>query len=930
MINKTDLSGIWAFRLDKNCSGINSEFFNTVPDDTITLPSTTSQQHKGSPNPKAEQGFLTDEFAFEGFAWYYKNISLGNEITGRKTELFLERTRMTRLWINGCFAGEQTSLCSPHIYDISEYIKPGENRICVLVSNKDYPTKGGHMTSPDTQSNWNGITGEISLIFSEKDGLSNVKAYPDATDKTVTLFFSNVNSEKNIQIWGSSDSGQIIDSKIYTVSPDHPFAVVDLGENAQLWSEYSPVVYTLKAAVSGSNDILTVSFGLRNISSEGLDIKLNGNKIFLRGRHDGLIFPKTGAAPTDLEDWYVYLSKVKEWGLNHVRFHTCCPPEAAFKAADMLGIYLQPELPFWGTIAAPGDEGFNETEQDYLINEGLRILDTFGDHPSFLMMSLGNELWGSPERLNSIISRFKSFDNRHLYTQGSNNFQFYPNIQPEDDFFSGVRLSRERLIRGSYASCDAPLGFVQTSQPCTSHSYDKLIFPETSEEHSSDSCSEIEIQYGTGVKKVKVSANSSGLIPTKPIVTHEVGQYCSFPDLDEINQYSGPLKPRSLEIIKNRLSQNNLLSQAEKIHLSSGMLAFDCYKLEIEAALRSEYISGFQLLDLQDFTGQGVALVGMLNPFMEEKKFVKKYSLRKKWQGFCCDAAVLAELDSFVFTENTPVNIPVKLRYMQPDTLCSAAVRWSFGNESGELVLPEISSGLTNAGIISLSAPSSGKYTLSVQLINNGKLLSENSYDIYVFPKAEPELHICEPSVQGSSCVYIVSDVKTAQQLLENGEKVLLIPGSLPESVKGFYCTDFWCYTMFRTISESMGKEIPVGTLGLNIISSHPALKYTYSSFYSTPQWYSIVSASDCAVLDRTDEGFQPIVSVNDNFERCRKLGLLYEARSSNGRLMVCTSRLYDIADKPEVQALLKGIIEYMHSDSFAPEFEYSLNDLGL
>ena len=73
----------------------------------------------------------------------------------------------------------------------------------------------------------------------------------------------------------------------------------------------------------------------------------------LRGKHDGLIFPKTGYAPTDVNEWLRVLGIAKSYGINHYRFHTCCPPDAAFTAADLLGIYMEPELPFWGTIALP-------------------------------------------------------------------------------------------------------------------------------------------------------------------------------------------------------------------------------------------------------------------------------------------------------------------------------------------------------------------------------------------------------------------------------------------------------------------------------------------------------------------------------------------------------------------------------------------------
>lgn len=935
MIRKIDLSGEWGFRADEEMLGIKNEYFRLGANDSIILPTTTSIAHKGKPNPKAEEGFLTDSWAYEGNAWFYRTADLTAVSSEQTVKLYLERTRLTRLWVNGKPIGSRDSLCTPHVYDISEFAGTIAE-IAVCVCNTGYPTKGGHMTSPDTQSNWNGITGEISLIIGEKTCISRLDAYPDAASGKVRLGIGLEGTDcAEISVWGASSDGKTVDKQSFFLEAPNSEIIVELGDDASLWSEYSPVIYTLKAAINGSADISEVSFGLRSFTAEGMNFLNNGKKVYLRGKHDGMIFPFTGAAPTDVESWLKVLETSKKWGINHYRFHTCCPPDAAFTAADMLGIYMQPELPFWGTVSDENDENYNAAEQEYLIEEGKRILSCFGNHPSFVMMSLGNELWGSPERLNAILAEYHKFDDRHLYTQGSNNFQFFPNIQPEDDFFSGVRLSRERLIRGSYAMCDAPLGFVQTDQPNTSHSYDSLIFPEVSENSESE-CTEIEIQYGTGVKKVKVSSASSGLIPSKPIVTHEVGQYCSYPDFSEIKKYNGVLKARNFEIFKERLSKKGMLGLAEKFHLASGKLAQQCYKYEIEAAMRSEYISGFQLLDLQDFSGQGTALVGMLDAFMDKKEFADCL----EWCGYCSDAVILAELDSFVVTVGEKLSIPIKFRYMGEKPLIGKKLdyRLSCGEAviaDGELTVPDGFSGMGELGCINLEMTCGGKLTLTLRIDNvrtSGELpgYTCNSYELWAFSKPCGELALSGKSVKNGSTVYMTEDIGELTELLERGEKVLYFPSELRESVRGAYCTDFWCYPMFRSISESMGKELPVGTLGLLIDNDHPSLGGFESEYYSTPQWYNIVSRSKCAVLDDTPSDFLPIVQMIDNFERNHKLGILYEARAGSGKLMVCTSRLPEISDNPEVRSFAISILDYMHSDRFAPSYELDLEKLCL
>lgn len=941
MIRKIDISGKWEFRADEEMQGLDASYHTLGGDDTIILPSTTSLSKKGKPNTEAETGYLTDSYAYEGYAWYYKTVDLGSDWQGKNIQLLLERTRLTTVWINGMKAGSFDSLCTPHIYDITSLVTSGELRIAVMVSNTGYPTKGGHMTSPDTQSNWNGITGELSLIISDKQRLSDIQAYPDPENMSVKLRFELIGaSAAELTVTGSSSDGRYIEEQEFSVSGKNCEIEVYLGEDAVLWCEHNPVTYTLTVGAKGSLDSSSVTFGLRAFRADGMSFAINGTPVHLRGKHDGMIFPLTGAAPTDVEEWLRILGIAKSWGINHYRFHTCCPPEAAFIAADMLGIYMQPELPFWGTVTADGDENHNETEQQYLIEEGRRILRSFGNHASFVMMSLGNELWGSSERMAEILREYHTLDDRHLYTQGSNNFQFWPSILPEDDFFSGVRLSRDRLIRGSYATCDAPLGFVQTAEPNTSHCYDNLIHPETAGEASDGGAKEIEIQYGTGVKKVRIDSASAGLIPSKPVVTHEVGQYAVYPDFKEIEKYTGVLKARNFEIFRERLDEKGMLSQAEDFFKASGKLSAECYKLEAEAAMRSQLIAGFQLLDLQDFSGQGTALVGMLDAFMDSKGLIDK----DDWNGFCSDAVLLAELDSFIVTSGEKLEVPILFRYTGSELLEGKTVEWRLESNtktvsSGEISVPDGFYGLAKLGNVKISIPentSPQKLRLVLECHNirrENPFLSEdtrNFYDLWTYPQPQEAFSVVGKSEKDGSIVYITECLADAKKLLADGERVIYLPNETAESIEGFYCTDFWCYPMFRSISESMNKPVPVGTMGLLIDNTHPSLSGFPSEYYSTPQWYHIVSNAQCAVLDKTSSSCRPIVQMIDNFERNHKLGILYEAKIGRGKLLVCTSRLSEISTRPEVQAFTKSIVEYAHSDKFEPSYEASFEELSL
>lgn len=882
----------WKFRL----CGNDHPDINDVFNDTINLPSTVSAAEKAPLTDERSDGFLTDPRRFEGFAVYERTVDVHKD-DDCDVFLVMERTRTSSLYINGSHAGTQNSLCAPHRYDITGYVTGEPLKITVVIDNISCPVPGGHMTSQDTQTNWLGITGDIYIEYREKLRVENIRIFPDPESSSVTV-------KGKIQGGGSCCVTLSVDGFAgLTENVSGEFEIAYKMENAVLWSEHSPVCYTMKIQVG--RDEQFVAFGMRKFSVSGHGIMLNGEKIFLRGKHDGMIFPLTGAAPTDKKSWLRVMSTAKAHGINHYRFHTCCPPEAAFYAADELGIYMEPELPFWGTVEEELTEG-----QQYLVDEGFRILDAFGNHPSFFALSLGNELWGSDKRLNAILGNYKAYDSRPLYTQGSNNFQFWPRTLTNEDFFVGVRCSADRLFRGSYAMCDAPQGHIQTASPNTNYNYNDVIRPRTSSGDGDNSVRTIEIQYGTGVKTVTVDSSSGELIPEIPVVSHEVGQYFMYPNYEEKKKYTGVLKPYNYEIFRERLEKAGLLHLADKYFKASGKFAADLYKMEIETALRSKELSGFQLLDIQDFTGQGTAVVGILDPFMDSKGVISP----ENWRRFCSDRVILGCFPKFVYSSGENVSVEVMLY-----TYTGAAENFTKAVLELNGVRYELSSnktfknGVFSLGTVDITMPevkNPENFSLNITCGN-----SSNSYTFTVFPETE--------TVSG-----YVTDWETARNLLEKGENVLLFPDDIPEenTVEGTYCTDFWNYPMFRSISESMKKPLPVGTLGILADNRHPALSEFPSDICSSPQWYDVVTDSVSAILDGSP--IEPIVRVIDNCERNHSLGLIFEMRVLSGKLLVCTAGLHRKTDSLPCRWLLRSLTDHISSDKFQPSAEVSVEYL--
>lgn len=880
---KIDLSGQWQVKLD-------AEKQETMPQaypETMMLPGTTSAAGLGMPNPAKETGCLTDAYRFEGAAWFMRTFTAG-DWTGEQTMLTLERTRKTTVYLDGRPIGHQESLCTPHRYFLPP-VHAGEHTLVIRVDNTDYPTRGGHLTSPDTQSNWNGITGEISLTV----------AHTLLTDLTVRPDLRRGCLRVHGHIIGAPDgvAGIVLPGQMEHLLP-YRRGVLDgecpLKGNEAFWDEAHPEIHTISIDLDG--DVYETTFGLRDVRTLGRRLLINGRETFLRGKVDNLLYPKTGYTPTDVASWMTILGIAKEYGINHYRYHTACPPDAAFTAADLLGVYMAPELPFWGTVAEEGEEGYDERERDFLFQEGFRILREYGHHPSFLWLSLGNELWGSKDVLNRMMRAYREADDTKLYSSGANNYQFVPDVLDEENVFVGVRLGRERLIRGSYAMCDAPQGIVQTTAPESVSNYDASIVPETLGQ--SGEAGKVQIQYGTGVKEVDAQS-ADALIPDVPVISHEVGQYVFYPDFSEISRYTGPLKPRNIEAMRENLERAGLYGEHEAFFRQTGHLAVDCYKREIETLLRSREVSGFQLLDLQDYTGQGTALVGVLNAMMENKGLISA----EEWREFCAGTVVLGEFASFTGMMGEDIRFDVQISECDPEKQ-HTCIRCTLMDGERELCACDVAPGVRRGRLtdaVSVTFPAEC-YRDAMQERITGLTVAltladgtRNHYPIWLIPQVD--IRITREGIEkdGRMVAFVSAE--------EKADGAAIVVPSAEGQLPAEYCTDFWCYPMFRSISESMGKPVPVGTMGLSIDTASPLLKRFAQEDYTTPVWYAILQT---AHVQRLPADIHPAVQMIDNTERCARLGILYQQDG----VWHLTARLWEKPDAPTVRALAWSLWE--------------------
>jgi len=989
---KLSLNGNW------ECTFTDSD----IPSSDIMLPGTIQASGITPLNSKREEDTLTDEHAFEGIISLRKEVQI--PLGYDSYILTLERSRITRLYIDGQAVGTCDSLIAPHVYDISAFITKENTLIQIEADNKNYPCPGGHLTSRDTQTNWSGILGDMYIKCTNNTHIVSVNARTDYSKKVAILTLNtstsafdissqDMSSIKDASTYDTLDSSlginirtdliklkdeylnkdadpsifrkfrddidlaakstdldilkehleiakDIVKPQSFTISKGP--IVIDLEDKdgkVYEWDTFTPYLYAFTLDLCDSNGTILDSTrticGLRSFTTRENELLLNNRPIFLRGRHCGLLFPMTGFAPMNACGWLYDMMISRRWGINHYRFHSCTPPDAAFLAADLLGIVIQSEMEIWGSWLMEDEEGYDATMQQYLTIEGYRMISLFASHPSFCMFGCGNELWGNPKALGKLLAGFKMINPDLLYTQGSNTFQFSPNIQPEDDFFVGVRFSTDRLIRGSYAMCDAPQGHIQTMAPTANINYDANIRPDLISSYGADTISDntkndafdnagydkastTTIQFGTTVKEVTLTSQDE-LIPFIPVISHETGQFETYPDYDEISHYTGVLKAYNIADLKDKAQKSGLLPYAHDFFINSGTLAMQCYKHEMEDALASTYLAGTQLLDIQDYTGQGTALIGVLNSLMEDKKLISPGKFRESFD----DIVVMARFDSYVHSSGSSFGFTPFIAYYDKNIYKNMYVKATLISSLNELVcskdisIPDITTGARiSLPYTSLSFPESKKperYELQLSLIAGNTTLTTNSYTLYTYPEIEKPLENAD-----TAPITYATSVQEAVNMAKKGQNVLLYLSDAenPNSIEGTYCTDFWCYPMFKSISESMNKEIPIGTLGLCIDNNSMALKDFPSMTYSEPIWYEIVTASRSTILDNTD--INPIVSTIDNAYRSHKLGLIYEIKieGTDGNIIVCTSDLPRLisSNVKEAYALHKSLINYVNN----------------
>jgi beta-galactosidase len=894
------LAGEWRFALDRADEGVKQEWFSRDLKDRIKLPGALQSQGYGNEISTATPWVLSlydrlwheraDYRAYTqpgkvkvpflsqpplhylGAAWYQRDIDIPQEWQNRRIVLHLERPHWeSTVWIDDRRVGSNNSLVAPHIYELGR-LAAGKHRLTVRVDNRLLmPYRpDAHSVSDSLAGSWNGIVGKMELTATSPVWIDDAQVFPNVEKKSARIKVRIGN------LTGEAGKGALIAYGEF--SPAQPVTVpvtwndregaaefeVQFDPKVSAWDEFHPAMLKVRLRLryveAGSavrDDERVLDFGLRELRTQGNRFILNGRPIIFRGTHHGGDFPLTGYPPTDVEYWKKLIRICQSWGLNHIRFHSFCPPEAAFVAADELGFYLQPEPGMWNEIS-PGT-----AMERMLYEETERMIKAYGNHPSFMLLSPSNEPKGRwPQVMPKWAARFRQEDPRRLYTNGTGHTEReVPNLAEGMDYLVMQRIGPKQL-RG------------------------------------------VSAWFGRDYRDSLTGTNI-------PVISHETGQWVAYPDYDIIGKFTGYMRPGNYEIFRDSMQAHSLLERNKDFALASGRYQLECYKEEIEANMRTPGLEGFQLLDLHDYLGQGTALVGLLDAFWE----TKGYATAAEFRRFCNETVPLARLEKRVYTTGERLDVEVEAAHYGARPLRAARPYWKVVDGGGRTVaagqwqarpIPfgkNHALGRVSVDLSKLAAPRAYKLVVGLRGTE-----FENDWDFWLYTAAAG-------GSAAPSDVLVTRIWEEAEARLAAGGRVLYVPRGREldwTSPPLDTVPVFWN----RLMGPAWGRM-----LGLWADAKHPALAKFPTEAHFDWQWAEIIPNVRAVNMDRLPRTLQPIVQAIDDWNRNYKLGLLFECRVGDGQLMVSSFNLDGTADSgPVAGQLRRSLLDYMTSARFRPQ----------
>jgi hypothetical protein len=568
------LDGRWQARMDPDQVGESQRWFSAAIlfNHEANVPGCWDNEGFGTEHEKARTNF-------NGRFWYRKTVRVPAGWQGKRVFLCIGGVHRTaRTWVNEQYLGEHIGYLLAFEHDITQWAVPGEETTIALEVDSnhrpdvdplhgacdimDYMGAGygkqakesGDLNAGETDVTWGGIWGHVTLEARSEAWLTEMFVQPGLTPARVKVQ-AQVAGERSgaaadrVTLRVRDRDGRGVAARDWALSEvlDGARVAVELAiPDGRPWSFRSPYLYTAELALAkGAErvDAESTRFGLREIRIDGPHFRLNETAIFLNGYGDDSIFPETMAFPSDKEVYLERLRLVKSYGFNYVRHHSHMLPPEYYEACDEVGMLVSAEYPIAYGNRATTDAA--NARHRTIMRDAIR---RHRNHPSIFNWCMGNEGGGDTLR---------------------------------KDF---LKIVREE---------DPTRPFIDT---------DGLWPGRVPNGENRDSLDFFVIQFdlmNTPLDNPRMFWFDEE--PVKPVVSHETGNFCTFPRFDQIGFFRHSLKPFWLEWGREQYARLGLLGEAERFAYHSERLYALLHKINLEALRKNPRISGYHWWLFQDF-----------------------------------------------------------------------------------------------------------------------------------------------------------------------------------------------------------------------------------------------------------------------------------------------------------------------------------------
>jgi beta-galactosidase len=362
---------------------------------------------------------------YVGVGWYRTMYKVSSKDLAQKLQLQFDGAMSNaRVYINGDYVGERPFGYISFHFDITKFLKKGENTIAVRLENYN------------SQSRWYpgaGLYRKVSVIKTNKTHVKTWGTFVSTPVITKRKAIVNVkldligNGDYTVKNEVFNPKGKLVASTTNAIVIDENKIITDefAISKPSLWSLEKPSLYSLKTTVlDGVTEIdsYKTTFGIRSIRFEVDGFYLNDKKVRFQGVNMHHDLGPTGAA-FHRELFVRQMKKMKEMGVNAIRFSHNPPAPEALDVCDEMGLLAI-------------DEAFDEWQVGKVMNGYSKHFDQWAktdltdmilrdrNHPSIIMWSIGNEIMeqykGNPKICNYLNDIVKTVDTTRATTAGFN------------------------------------------------------------------------------------------------------------------------------------------------------------------------------------------------------------------------------------------------------------------------------------------------------------------------------------------------------------------------------------------------------------------------------------------------------------------------------------------------------------------------------